>query len=115
MGPRNGNQDLVDASSLARPGRAMAAVTDYRPVRRVGGCTLLDIVIRTGVTHQIRCQLALAGHPVVGDTRYGAAAVEGFPRHFLHAQAVTFRHPRSGVETTVRAPLTPDLRALLAR
>lgn len=106
---------MVDAARLARPDRVMVAVTEYRPLQQIADRTLLEVTIFTGVTHQIRCQLALIGHPVVGDTRYGADAVTGFPRHFLHAQAVTFRHPRSGVVTTLRAPLTPDLQAFLDR
>lgn len=104
---------MVDAASLAHPDRAMWAVTEYHPVRHIGNRTLLDITIRTGVTHQIRCQLALAGHPVVGDTRYDAAPVAGFYRHFLHAQAISFRHPRTGIETTLHAPLTADLVSFL--
>ena len=104
---------MVDAVGVTRPDRVMWAVTEYRPLRRFGSRTLLDITIHTGVTHQIRCQLALAGHPVVGDTRYDAAPVAGFPRHFLHARAISFRHPRTGVETTLHAPLTADLVSLL--
>jgi 23S rRNA pseudouridine1911/1915/1917 synthase len=76
---------MVEAGGVAQPDRVMRAVTEYRPVRRIGTQTLLEVTIRTGVTHQIRCQLALIGHPVVGDVRYGASAVADFNRHFLHA------------------------------
>jgi 23S rRNA pseudouridine1911/1915/1917 synthase len=104
---------MVDARGLQDPERRMRAVTDYQPQRRVGNRTLLEVTIFTGVTHQIRCQLALAGHPVVGDTRYGALAVAGFNRHFLHAAAIAFTHPGTGRAIDLHAPLTPDLDAFL--
>lgn len=105
---------MVDARRLKNPDRPMRAVTAYRPVRRVGGFTLLDVTIFTGVTHQIRCQLALAGHPIVGDTLYGGPVVPGFDRHFLHAAAIDLAHPCSGAPLRIAAALTGDLRALLA-
>lgn len=105
---------MVDARSLRVPERPMHAVTSFHALRRVGDCTLLEVTILTGVTHQIRCQLALIDHPLLGDTLYNGPAVPGFPRHFLHASAVAFTHPRTGEPVRVEAPLTPDLRALLA-
>lgn len=105
---------MIDARRLRDADRPMHAETTYSPVRRVGSYTLLNVTIFTGVTHQIRCQLGLAGHPVVGDTLYGAPAVDGFPRHFLHAAAIALAHPRTGVPLRIEAPLTPDLRAFLS-
>jgi len=106
---------MVDAASLRCPDRPMRAVTRFEPVRSVGPYTLLQVGIRTGVTHQIRCQLALSGHPVVGDLRYGAQAVPDFPRHFLHASAICFAHPATGETCRFDAPLTFDLTTFLAR
>jgi 23S rRNA pseudouridine1911/1915/1917 synthase len=104
---------MVEAGGVTQPDRVMRAVTEYRPVRRIGARTLLEVTIRTGVTHQIRCQLALIGHPVVGDVRYGAPAVAGFNRHFLHAQAICFRHPMTGDRREITAPLAADLHVFL--
>lgn len=104
---------MVDARSLQTPERLMHAVTEYRPQQRIGNRTLLEVTIFTGVTHQIRCQLAIAGHPIVGDTRYGALAVEGFSRHFLHASAIAFTHPGRSCVIDLHAPLTTDLAAFL--
>ncbi len=104
---------MVETGGIAQPDRVMRAVTEYRPVRRIEARTLLEVTIRTGVTHQIRCQLALIGHPVVGDLRYGAAAVAGFNRHFLHAQSICFRHPLTGDRGEITAPLPADLQAFL--
>lgn len=105
---------MVDARSLAAPDRRLRAETAYRPLRLIGRYTLLEVTIRTGVTHQIRCQLALGGWPVANDTLYGARAVEGCPRHFLHAYEARFTHPVFGQPCRLQAPLTPDFEAFLA-
>ena len=77
--------------------------------------TLLEVRIGTGRTHQIRVHLASIGHPVAGDTLYGApAAVEGMPplgRYFLHAHRIRFQQPSSGEEIAVVSPLAPELEA----
>jgi 23S rRNA pseudouridine1911/1915/1917 synthase len=61
--------------------------------------------------------LAALGHPIVGDAVYGRTRSPGaaaFARQALHAEQIRFRHPRTGAELTVRAPLPADLAALLA-
>ena len=60
------------------------------------------MTIYTGVTHQIRAQLALAGMHIVNDRLYGAFAVEGMEGHCLHALAAAFRHPISGNPCEIR-------------
>jgi|SRR5271168_2390777 len=102
-----------------------AAVTHYRVVRRldtkVGKFTLLDIKIDTGRTHQIRVHVAAMGHPVVGDTMYGAPkqargnAVIGPPRNFLHAAELEFRHPQTGVVIALKSELPDELRDFLRK
>jgi 23S rRNA pseudouridine1911/1915/1917 synthase len=104
---------MVDARSLAAPDRRMRAETLYRPRQLFGPNTLLQVTILTGVTHQIRCQLALGGWPIVNDTLYGARPVAGCSRHFLHALEARFAHPASGLPCRIRAPLTADFEALL--
>jgi len=84
------------------------AVTQFAPVGRTF-CgneerTLLEVTIYTGVTHQIRAQLALAGMHIVNDRLYGAFAVEGQTGHCLHALSARFLHPSSGDETEIRTP-----------
>src|SRR5271166_4087400 len=101
-----------------------AAVTHYRVVRRLdtkfGKFTLLDVKIDTGRTHQIRVHVAAMGHPVVGDTMYGAPkqargknAVIGLARNFLHAAELEFRHPRSGEMVALKSELPEELREFL--
>ena len=82
------------------------AVTQFTPIGRTS-CgneerTLLEVTIYTGVTHQIRAQLAFAGLHIVNDRLYGAFAVEGMEGHCLHALAASFRHPVSGDEMEIR-------------
>lgn len=106
---------MADARSLAAPDRRMRAETAYRPLELVGPYTLLEVTIRTGVTHQIRCQLALGGWPVVNDRLYGARPVEGCARHFLHAFEARFAHPGSAQPCCLQAPLTADFLAFARR
>lgn len=95
---------MVKASSLCGPVRPMHAETTYRPLRLMDGRTLLEVTIRTGVTHQIRAQLAMAGLPIVGDDLYGAGSRKGSKRHCLHALAVSFVHPITSVPLKITTP-----------
>ncbi len=90
------------------------AVTEFRVLRRFAAFTLLEVTIHTGRTHQIRVHLSEAGHPVVGDTLYGAAGgVLG--RNFLHALRISFHHPRTRQPVEVVAPLPPDLQQFIEK
>jgi 23S rRNA pseudouridine955/2504/2580 synthase len=77
--------------------------------------TLLEVTIKTGRTHQIRVHLASAGHPILGDDKYGdfelnkALAKQGLKRMFLHAWRLQFDHPASGERIALQAPLPTDL------
>jgi 23S rRNA pseudouridine1911/1915/1917 synthase len=90
------------------PRDCFPAETAWHPVEKRPDldATLLEVVIRSGVTHQIRCHLAAAGHPILGDRLYGSA--RPLPRHLLHASSATFRHPATAARTTLSAPLPPD-------
>ena len=93
---------MIDVSRLRAPARTapLKAVTSFKPLAftREGqeDRTLLEVTIYTGVTHQIRAQLALAGLHIVNDRLYGAFAVEDMKGHLLHALAAEFHHPVSG-------------------
>ncbi|HWB85909.1 MAG TPA: RluA family pseudouridine synthase [Bryobacteraceae bacterium] len=97
----------------ARLGEGRAAWSEYRVLRRFHGFTLLEVRIGTGRTHQIRVHLSSIGHPVAGDTLYGAPAhSEGRPplgRFFLHAHRIRFARPGDGAEVVVISPLPPEL------
>jgi 23S rRNA pseudouridine1911/1915/1917 synthase len=100
----------------ARPGlRAWPAETHLRVVAEGGDRLLVEAVIRTGVTHQVRAHLALVGYPVLGDVRYGGAPVD-LPsgRHALHAAGLTVPHPADGTTLALTSALPEELKALLA-
>jgi 23S rRNA pseudouridine1911/1915/1917 synthase len=105
------------------------AISHYRVLERFetpyGKFSLVEVKIETGRTHQIRVHLASLGHPVVGDTLYGAAGelkppaprvrsantvpVLSLPRNFLHAAELRFTHPRSGEPLCFTRPLPSEL------
>jgi 23S rRNA pseudouridine1911/1915/1917 synthase len=89
-----------------------AAWSEYHVLQRFERFTLLEVRIGTGRTHQIRVHLSSIGHPVAGDTLYGAPA-RGEGRYFLHAHRIRFRRPRDGQTVEVVSPLPEELTALL--
>lgn len=95
--------------SLLLKTRPLHAVTVYKPVAHTKKeneeLTLLEVTIHTGVTHQIRAQLALAGMHIVNDRLYGAFAVEGMTGHCLHSFSAEFIHPSSGGKIRICTPL----------
>jgi 23S rRNA pseudouridine1911/1915/1917 synthase len=88
------------------------AQTRYRVRERFGAFTLVEASPITGRTHQIRVHLASIGHPVVGDAVYGKPS-KLVSRQFLHAWRLEFRHPVTGAELSLEAPLAEDLQAAL--
>jgi len=102
------------------------AVSHYQVLRRIdspyGKFTLVEVKIDTGRTHQIRVHLSSLGHPVVGDTLYGApgemrphrlehgsGATLSLPRNFLHAAQLELAHPRTGGKIAFTSTLPEDL------
>lgn len=112
--------------SVLKGDAGRAAHTIYEVATRYQEFTLLNIQIKTGRTHQIRVHLAHIGHPVVGDSTYGAGrensirntatrrAIQSLGRHFLHSTELAFNHRSTGERLSFTSPLTPELAALLA-
>jgi len=97
-----------------------ASVSVFTPVQFFGKlATLMQVDIPTGRTHQIRVHAAYAGHPLLGDEKYGDRERNaelkraGLKRTFLHAQSIAFDSPVSGAPVHVSAPLPADLAAVL--
>lgn len=88
------------------------AVTHYRVRARGHGRTLVELELETGRRHQIRVHLADAGHPVVGDTKYGAATNPA-KRLGLHASRLAFPHPTSGARLEFDSSLPRELARLV--
>lgn len=103
---------MIDISRLRGGGRRelkpLHAVTSFRPLGYTTAeneeRTLLEIKIFTGVTHQIRAQLAIAGMHIVNDRLYGAFAVENQVGHCLHSLSAKFTHPLSRVPAVIATP-----------
>jgi 23S rRNA pseudouridine1911/1915/1917 synthase len=108
------------------------AVSHWQVLRRIhgpyGSFTLVSVRIETGRTHQIRVHMASLGHPVVGDTLYGAPSAIAplaaaasrlprlvLPRNFLHAAELEFAHPGNGEPLSLVSNLPVDLKQFMAQ
>ena len=95
------------------------SVTHYEVIEYYRSVSLLKVELETGRTHQIRVHMSAIRHPLVGDMTYGAdpnlAAEIGVNRPWLHAQALEFTHPISGLPISVSAPYPGDLTDSLSR
>ncbi len=92
------------------------AVTHYRVLERFGGFTLVEAVLETGRTHQIRVHMAYIRHPLLGDTLYGPAKNRyGAKRQMLHAGVLGFVHPVTGEYMEFNSPLPQDFEDVLAK
>ena len=95
----------------------MSAVTRIRLLEKGKEFSLVELHLMTGRTHQIRVHLAHAGHPVLGDDKYGdfelnrALARQGVKRLFLHARRLALTHPVSKEELRLESPLPADMLA----
>ena len=101
---RNEKQNKSFAYDHERPG-AKRAVLDYRLIGHSQRYHLLEVQLHTGRHHQIRCQLARMGCPIVGDLKYGAPRSNPDGSICLHARRVAFEHPVSHQPIDVEAPL----------
>ncbi|MFW8565668.1 RluA family pseudouridine synthase [Orrella sp. 11846] len=103
--------------SVVRPIAAKEARTDYQVVRRgmLKGSPVSEVIcqLHTGRTHQIRVHMASEGHPLVGDTLYGAARSEWAPRQMLHARALAFEDPQTQARMAFECALPEDMAYLL--
>ena len=95
------------------------SVTHYEVIEYHRSVSLLKVELETGRTHQIRVHMSAIRHPLVGDMTYGAdpnlAAEIGVKRPWLHAQALEFTHPISGLPISVSAAYPGDLTDSLSR
>ncbi len=86
--------------------------THWRALATDGDISLVQLQLETGRTHQIRVHMAHIGHPLIGDTVYGAD--ETLPRHALHCTRLQFTHPVSNESMDIHSGLPEDMRQLLA-
>lgn len=108
------------------------AVTHYKVVERFGYVTLIECILETGRTHQIRAHMKHIGHPLFFDERYGgdeilrgqrSSTYKAFvqncfklcPRQVLHAKTLGFVHPKTGKQMDFTSPLPDDMKAVIEK
>ena len=96
------------------------ALTEFKLIEHYGArASLLEAMLHTGRTHQIRVHAAYCSHPVAGDEKYGNESFNqllkplGLARMFLHAHSCSFTWSDSGVEQSFSAPLPSELKSVL--
>lgn len=126
--PKNRMQMAV----LPDPEEGKHAVTHYKVVERIGYVTLVECMLETGRTHQIRVHMKHIGHTLFNDERYGGNEVlkgthfskykqfvnncfDTCPRQALHAMTLGFIHPRTGEEMNFDSPLPQDMENLIEK
>ena len=123
-------KDRMQMAVLSDPAQGKHAVTHYRVLERLGYVTLVECVLETGRTHQIRVHMKHIGHTLFNDERYGGNEIlkgthfskykqfvnncfETCPRKALHAMTLGFVHPRTGEEMFFTSPLPEDMTNLI--
>ena len=123
-------KDRMQMAVLSDPAQGKHAVTHYRILERLGYVTLVECVLETGRTHQIRVHMKHIGHTLFNDERYGGNEIlkgthfskykqflnncfETCPRQALHAMTLGFVHPRTGEEMFFTSPLPEDMTNLI--
>ena len=123
-------KDRMQMAVLSDPAQGKHAVTHYRVLERLGYVTLVECVLETGRTHQIRVHMKHIGHTLFNDERYGGNEIlkgthfskdkqfvnncfETCPRQALHAMTLGFVHPRTGEEMFFTSPVPEDMTNLI--
>ena len=91
------------------------AVTQYKVLSRnkEKNFTVLEVIPKTGRTHQIRIHFAHIGHPILGDKLYNGPAVQGLSRQALHAKSISFIHPSKNIQVEFSAKIPLDIKQFL--
>lgn len=105
-----------DRKKMAVVPAGRRAVTHWEVIARYSGVTHLRCRLETGRTHQIRVHMAYIGHPILGDTVYGAKKpVPGLTGQCLHATGLRFVHPRTGQVVELHCPLPEEFTRMLEK
>lgn len=123
-------KDRMQMAVFSDPETGKHAVTHYNVIERIGYVTLVECVLETGRTHQIRVHMKSVGHVVFNDERYGGHEIlkgthfskykqfvnncfDICPRQALHAMTLGFKHPVTGEEMNFTSPLPADMTLLV--
>lgn len=125
-------RDRLQMAVVESENEGKHAITHYKVLERIGYVTLVECVLETGRTHQIRVHMKHIGHPLFNDARYGGDQIlkgQNFskykqfvqncfnvcPRQALHAKILGFKHPRTGEEMFFESELADDMTQLIGR
>lgn len=125
-------RDRMQMAVFSDPEIGKHAVTHYRVLERIGYVTLVECVLETGRTHQIRVHMKHIGHVLFNDERYGGHEIlkgthfskykqfvnncfDICPRQALHAMTLGFKHPVTGEDMSFTSPLPEDMSLLIDR
>jgi len=116
-------KDTIDMPIGRKPGSFMKrevtsdgrdAITHYQVLKEEEEFSLVQVVLETGRTHQIRVHFSTIGHPIIGDELYGSSRAN-ISRQALHCEKLQFNHPISGKELQFQCPLPEDMKKLLKK
>ncbi len=123
--PSTTQRMILQTASPPRQAMFKEAITEYRVVKRFRGYTTVALYPRTGRTHQLRVHMMSIGHPIVGDTLYGARTVsemdlagEGsteplIAHQSLHARRLQLMHPILEKPLIIEAPISPRIQGIV--
>ena len=95
----------ANRKEMAVVSEGKSAVTHFKVIERLHGYTLIECILETGRTHQIRVHMKYIKYPIVGDPMYGTKNTHGLNGQLLHAATLSFIHPKTNERVTVEAPL----------
>ena len=110
-------RSITDRKKMAVARNGKEAITHFKVLKRSyeNDCTLLEVKIETGRTHQIRVHLSYIGHPVIGDDVYSNGKNKwGIKGQCLHAQNLKFKHPITGKQMDIQAELPDYFKKIIA-
>lgn len=105
----------VDSIKRVVDERGQESITHYKVIESYPNADLVECLLETGRTHQIRVHLNSLGHPIFGDSLYGTEDSEYISRQALHAYGLDFFSPKTKKELSLRADLPYDMKELIEK
>ncbi len=105
--------ELRESGEIDLPLDGKESLTRYLLLARGSRASIAAVYPVSGRMHQIRRHLEAAGHPILGDRRYGGSLLDNYPGHCLHAFALTLEHQADGSDMVIHAPLPAGLLTIM--